>query len=830
MPHEERTNVEFRAGPLNESDVVVHRIVGSEGLSQPYGFDIDFFPASGDEVELADLCGTEALISMRRAEEPKRYVHGVLSSVRMTEVLNGKPRYQATLVPTLWRLRHVQNSRIFQDMAVTDIVKAVLDDGGVKQRWDLSGDYPTLPYCVQYRETDFDFVSRLLEDAGIFYFFEHEPDGHTQVLVDSVSSAASGTPPTVPYRREILAADKRDEEYLVRLAQARGVRPTKVALKDFDFERPALAIAGESAQAAASLDLEWYEYPGGFTDSSVGKNVAQVRLEEWQFGMQTFEGEGNCMTFAPGGAFEVSEHPDDGFDKTLFLVRLEHEATHQEGSGEVSEIAHTYSNKFVALDSEAPYRPRRRTPRPQAYPTTATVVGAAGEEIFTDSKAQVKVQFHWDRQGKNDDKSSCWIRCAQVWGGPGWGANYLPRIGQEVLIKFLDGDPDRPILAGATYNGENQPPLTLPDDKTQSTLRSDSSPGGKGSNEFRFEDQAGSEELTLHAQKDETIEVLADKQQRVGTNESISVGKDLSIQVHGNQDLTVDRDDTSTITQNQTLLVTGARDTLVQGNHSETVGRAQSVVVAGNLSVNVTAVKQESVGGAHSVTVGGAHSVVVAGLMNQVIGGVFSQTVAGTRDEVVGLNQSESVGQGSQLAMKGDFTADIAGQVLHITAKDHQEEVKGKFACAVTGAATWQGKKLQLKADKLTIVVGGSPILSIDDSGNLSFSANKFAVTASSDLVLKAGGNVILNDSASGADGSANVSKLQPIKGDKASVSIAVKDQDGNPVANEWFRAEFPDGTVREGQTDGSGKATAYGPKPGNVKVSLPRRDKGSLG
>jgi type VI secretion system secreted protein VgrG len=827
MPHEERTVFEFRAGPLSEADVVVSHIRGEEALSQPYRFDIDFSAASGDEVKLADLCGDEGLITLRRPGGPERHAHGILSAVRLTGLSNAKPYYRATLVPKLWRLRHVTNSRIFQEATVDHIVKQILDSGEVKHRWDLTAGYPTLNYCVQYRETDFDFVSRLLEEAGIFYFFEHEADGHTLVLVDAVGNAAPETPTKVHYR-QAPGADSAEMECLFRLRQRRGMQVSKVALKDFDFERPALTMAATHEESGASPELEWYEYPGGFTDPAAGKNIAQVRLEERRFGTERFEGDGTCLGFAPGSLFEISDHPDDSFDRKLFLVRVQHEATQQESSGAAESIAYVYRNSFVALDAGAPYRPRRRTPQPRALPTTATVVGTRGEEIYTDAKAQVKVQFHWDRDGKNDEKSSCWMRCAQVWGGPGWGGAYLPRIGQEVLIKFLDGDPDRPILAGATYNGENLPPITLPDDKTQSTLRSDSSPGGGGFNEMRLEDQAGAEQVYLHAQKDSTIDVLADKQQTVRASESLTVAKDRSIEVHADQRLVVEGDETSGIGANQTLMVTGQRATEVRGLHLETVGQAQSVVVGGNRSMTVASAAVETVGAAAMVTVGGALTVTVGGAMTQAVGGLFSQTIGGARLEWVGLSRDERVGKNSQAAVSQDFAAQVTGQVLWVTAKDHEEQVDGKVEYEIKDGLAWQAKEFQLEADKLTIVVDGNVALQIDGSGNVTFGAAGFTLDAS-DLSFK-GSSVTKGGSGSADSATPKVTQLKPMKGDKAFVTFALKDQDGNPVANEWFRAEFPDGTVREGRTDGSGNATAYGPKAGDVKISLPRRDKDEWG
>jgi type VI secretion system secreted protein VgrG len=303
-----------------------------------------------------------------------------------------------------------------------------------------------------------------------------------------------------------------------------------------------------------------------------------------------------------------------------------------------------YRNRFTCVSEDVPYRPERRTRCPVVGGAqTAVVVGPAGEEIHTDVSGRVKVQFHWDREGKRDDRSSCWIRVSQAWAGPGWGALYLPRVGQEVVVEFLEGDPDRPIIVGGVYNGANPPPVDLPGEKTRSTLRSASSPGGDGSNELRFEDAKGQEEVYLHAQRDLNVVVENDASRRVGGNETIAVDKDRARSVGGSQSLQVAKDDTSTITGSQLLTVSGNRTTTVGASHVETVGADQSVSVGGAVAVTVALASAESVGLGKALNVGGAYAINVGGAMNELVAGLKAEEVGGAKIEVVGAKKSETV-------------------------------------------------------------------------------------------------------------------------------------------------------------------------------------------
>jgi len=820
MANPRRIVLELRAGPVSEEELVVTRVVGREALSTPFAFDVELVPASGDPLDVADLTGAEALLTLR--EEPggaERHVHGILWSVEMAGVASGRPRYRARLVPALDRLGAVVRTRAFQGRSAPEIAARILGDAGVAHRLALAASYPARELCVQYRESDLAFVARLLEEEGIFYFFEHEPDAHVMVLADEVSACgpmAGGT--SVPYREP--GSHGIAEEHLSRVEHVRRAAPATASVQDFDFTRPALDVVGERTAAGDPLGLEHHEYPGRFTDPAAGARRAAVRLEGLRAASETFTGAGTCFRLVPGASFDLVDHPDAAFQRKLLVLRVEHDAARQDGSAGAAVPPHGYRSTFGAIDAAAPWRPRRRTRRPVARAETAVVVGPHAEEIHPDEHGRIKVRFHWDREGARDDTASCWIRCAQAWAGPGWGASFVPRVGQEVLVQFLDGDPDRPLVTGAVYNGQNPPPVELPGEKTRSTLRTDSSPGSWGSNELRFEDAKDAEQVYLHAQKDERIEVRNDEAQEVGADETLAVKKDRALEAHGNQALSVTGADSSGVGGAQTLTVAGKRETAVAGGHTERVGVQQAVTVAGHRDVTVRLGAVETVAAAAALNVGGGYAVNVAGVFNKAVAGLFSGQVGGARVEVVGGAREERVAGSSEAKIAGDLEIEVGGRVALSTLGDQKDDVGGAHEVEVAEPVSWDAKELLLEADKLSIVVGGDVALSLDQSGNVAIAAGTLTLEGTT-LTLK-GSKVDRSAAGSAASAAPEVTQLQPQPGERAWVEVTLNDQDGKPVPNEWFRVEFPDGTVKEGRTDAKGHAWVPGPKEGNAKVSFP--------
>jgi type VI secretion system secreted protein VgrG len=734
---------EFQVGPHSLGELAVIGFEADEAISQPYTLEALLAASSDVSVDERALLGQNALLAVHLGEDGERFFHGVVSRVTRweTSTSEGHLRYRITVVPRWWTLKHTRNSRIFQEKTVPEIVHEVLGNALVEHRLELNGSYGQRTYCVQYRESDFDFVSRLLEEEGIFYYFEHTEDAHTLVLADT----SLGCPPLPGEARLVFRPpDKRvaSSESVHEFASRLQVQPGAVALRDFNFVRPSQDLTATSTDGEAESSLEVYDYPGCYEAPGTGKTLAKVRLEELRAQVELASGASNCRRLRTGHTLELDEHPVGSFNRGYLVLSARHVGRQPEvllfGESQPDSPQEGYRNTFTCLPAKVPYRPPRTTPRPLIPGAqTAIVVGPSSEEIHTDEHGRIKVQFHWDREGGRDDKSSCWIRVTQAWAGPGWGALYLPRIGQEVVVEFLEGDPDRPLVTGSVYNGENPPPISLPDDKTQSTLRSSSSPGGDGSNELRFEDAAGQEQIYFHAQKDLDIVVENDKTQQVGGHETLLVKKDRSRTIEGNQALEVKKNDDSVIGGNQTLRVDKDRSTSVGGNHTEKVAGDQSVQVGVNQNVLVNLASFETVGLGKMLNVGGAYAVTVGGALNQLVGGLKAEQVGGAKVEIVGAKKSETVVGSRTLQVGGDLSEQVQKSRSLKVGKDLMVSVGGNHNHAVKDVYTLSAKEIELVAeDQFTLKVG-SATLQVKKNGDVIIKGAKVEITASGDVVIK---------------------------------------------------------------------------------------------
>jgi type VI secretion system secreted protein VgrG len=642
-------------------------------------------------------------------------------------------------VPRLWELGQGRNCRIFQDMSAPEIVAKVLDEHRVAYQASFSETHAKRSFCVQYRESDLDFVSRLLEEEGIFYFFRHEQGAHTMILGDVGQALLPlDDDARVPFRPP--ARMSAGAEHVEAFAVRREVRTRSVELKDFDYLRPALDLTQAASSDGSADPLLVYDYPGRYGDAPTGKHRTRVRLEALRRGADTARGSGNVRRFSAGRTFELAEHPVHAFDGEYVILSVRHQGwQHELATGAATEAQRrTYRNEFVCVPRTVPIRPERVTPRPViAGPQTAVVVGPPGEEIHTDEHGRVKLRFHWDREGR-DDKSSCWIRVAQAWAGPGWGALYLPRVGHEVVVEFLEGDPDLPVVTGSVYNGQNPPPLPLPGEKTRSTLRSSTSPGGMGENELRFEDASGSEEIYLHAQRDLSIVVENDKSQRIGGNETLTVSGNRSREVGGNHALTVGKDDSTTVGGAQTLDVGIDRTTTVAGGHTETIGVDQSIRVGGAATLAVGLASTETVGLGKALSVGAAYAVNVGGAMNELVGGLKAEEVGGAKVEVVGAKKSETVVGERTLKVGGELSETVGKSRTLKIGKDLVLAVSGKLQHTVQDAYALKAKKIELSADDELVVKVGSATFQVKKNGDVTIKGAKIKVSADGDLALKA--------------------------------------------------------------------------------------------
>ena len=732
---------DFEAGPHAAGELAVLAFDAEEEISRPFSLEVTVVPGREVEVSAAQLVGAKAVFTVQLGDGSARFVNGIVAGVQSWEEGHGEERrrHRIRVVPALWKLGHVRRSRIFQAMSVPEIVKKVLDEGRVKQRAALSGTYKPRVYCVQYDESDLDFVSRLLEEEGIFYFFEHEAAQHTLVLSD-----ASDSCPPIEGEERIVFRERSGmapgEEHVDEFSARVEVRPGKVSLRDYDELRPALDLTSSSS-AGTGTELEVYQYPGRYLDGAAGRALAKIRLEEERVPADTASGSGFSRRLAAGHTFELDEHPIASLNAKYLLVSVKHRGDQPEvlGNGAPDTAGgESYRNHFTCIPQAVPYRTARRTERPLIPgPQTAIVVGPPGEEIHCDQHGRIKVQFHWDREGVKDEKSSAWIRVSQAWAGPGWGALYLPRIGQEVVVEFLEGDPDRPLITGAVYNGTNPPPLSLPSEKTKSTLRSASSPGSAGSNELRFEDQKGREEVFLHAQKDLDIVVRNDKTQRVGGSEQLSVGGSRSREIGGNQSLHVLKNDSALVDGNQKLHVKKDRSTKVAGRHSETIGKSQEITVGASLSVNIGATATEKVGGKKSVDVGSAYVVHVGGAMAESVLGDRSDTVGGARQELIGGKQSEKVKGKRELVVGGNLSETVGGGRSLKVKKDLEVTVGAKLAQVVGDVWALKAKEIAFTAEDNFVIKVGSATIAMAKDGSVVIKGMKIELKADGEIVLK---------------------------------------------------------------------------------------------
>jgi type VI secretion system secreted protein VgrG len=707
---------------------VVTQLSGVEGLSRPFEFNLELYTHAEVPLALAELLGAPATLTFQHAGEPVRYVNGQVHRAQALGLRGGRYRYRLRVVPALERLKHVRRSRIFQHKAVPDIVKQVLNEGQVKHRFVLSGSYTPREYCVQYRESDFDFISRLLEEEGIFYFFTHSEDAHQLLLGDGAGAyleMAGGS--LLPFREE----DGRvsDAEHASALAQVHRLRPGKVMLRDFDFKKPALDLSAQPPKAGSFDALELYDFPAGHVEPSEGKRRSKVRLEEQLQSERTQAGVSVSPRLCPGHFFEL----DAVAGGKLLVVEVQHVGHQPEVHTQHETLGQgRYRNEFRCMPSDVPFRPSRRTPRPVISGIqTATVTGAPGDEIHPDEHGRIKVQFHWDREGGKDDKSSCWIRPGQVWGGPAWGGLFLPRVGQEVVIRFFEGDPDRPLITGAVYNGQNPTPYPLPDEKTRSTLRSSSSPNSDGFNELRFEDAAGQEQVFFHAQKDDDLHTLNDKTQEIRANEALLVKKDRQRTIEGNQTLSVLLEDTGLVEGSQSLKVAGNRTTGIRGSHDEEVEGNQSVAVSGMQNVFVVQNTDTSVSLAAALNVGAAYSINVALMKSESVEGDKSIQVGGASFEYVGAARLENVSEDRSTKVGSDFESQVKGSVSMAAGKDQKDDVGAKAHTQAVKAVASMAKAFQFKADKFSLIVGGNLIVSMEKSGAVKWFAKSLTIDGS---------------------------------------------------------------------------------------------------
>ncbi len=555
-----------------EHDFKLLEFRGREAISQPYRFDLELVSERPD-LDLQALLHKPAFLAFDPAGKG---IHGLVHRIAQGESGQRLTRYRLTLVPQLAYLAHRTNQRIFQHLSAPQIVAQVLEEHGIQAdayRFQLGPVvYPEREYCVQYDETDLHFVQRLCEEEGIHYHFEHSTAGHVLVFGDDQTSFARLGQPTAYLQDNGMTAD---EPVIKRFAVRIATRTSRVSRRDYDFEQPRLrmeaAYRGEpAANAMPQPDLEDYDYPGRFTERARGKHLSQRALERHRHDYRLAEGDSNQTGLVSGHLLEISDHPRREWNDLWLLTEVLHEGK-QPQVLEESITSHVdtgdgfvqgYRNRFSATPWDIPFRPPLNHPKPKVLGSqTAVVTGPAGEEIHCDEYGRVKVQFHWDRHGQADDKTSCWLRVSSSWAGDRYGGIAIPRVGMEVLVTFLEGDPDQPLVTGCLYHKEHRVPYDLPANKTRTVFKTLSSPGGGGYNELRIEDRKGAEQIYVHAQRDWDENIEHDQKIRVG---------------HERHD-TVEANSYSEFRAEEHLTVAGDRKVEVKPDDHLTVGQAQHI-------------------------------------------------------------------------------------------------------------------------------------------------------------------------------------------------------------------------------------------------------------
>jgi type VI secretion system secreted protein VgrG len=540
--------------PLGEDKLLLTSFTGHEAISRLFRLHLSML-SEDDAIDFKQIVGAKVTINLTQQDDTARYFNGIVSHFACTGKDVDMAQYEMEVVPSLWALTRYADCRIFHNKAVSDIVKSVLGDRGIDFRANLTAEYKATEYCVQYRETDFNFISRLMEQYGIFYFFEHDDGEHTMILGDNTS--AHQPCPGKDSAGFNLATGGLDAGDVVNAwSIGQELRSGKYSLSDYNFttSNTDLSVSESTIYTVGTNDsMEIFDYPGIHNTVSDGTALAKLRMQEEEAVHKVARGSGVCRSFVTGYKFDLQDHPITAMNSTYLLTEIQHIASVGSTYGQTDSGGEdSYSNHFTCIPADIAFRPARLTPKPFVQgPQTAQIVGKSsdedtaddedtggdGEEIWVDKWGRVLASFPWDRK----KATSCWMRVSQDWAGQGWGMINIPRVGQEVIVSFLEGDPDRPIITGRVYNDMQTVPYPLPANGTRTTFRTSSSTGGGTAhyNELRFEDKTGSEQVFVRGEKDHDTRILNDSREWIGNDQSIIVTKDRMEKVNGDESIQI---------------------------------------------------------------------------------------------------------------------------------------------------------------------------------------------------------------------------------------------------------------------------------------------------
>ena len=753
--------------PLPAADLLFDSMTSSSGLSMLGETQLNLLSAKPD-LKPEDLLGKAVTVTMQLRDDAKRHVNGIVTRFGIGVHRGRFFAYQATVHSWLWFLTRTSDCRIFQDQTVVEIVKKVFEDHGVANyEFKTFRSYRKWVYCVQYRESDYNFVARLLEHEGIYWYFEHTDGQHKLMLVDSQSAHdAAPACDSLPYI-EHGADTAPDTDCVFDWRFSREVSSGKIALTSYDFERPStdLKVKATKERRYTMSDYEVFDAQGDYVQASDGTQLAEDRMDEVQTPFQVLHGNSNAQGIEVGRLLKLTRHPRaDQNDQYLItgMSMSAHVDAYESGNS-----AGGFSCDFSAIPAGQQFRPARRTPKPFVQgPQTAMVVGPSGEEIFTDKYGRVKLHFYWDRESKKNEKSSCWVRVSHPWAGKNFGAMHVPRIGQEVVVDFLEGDPDQPLITGRVYNAEQMPPWDLPANATQTGILTRSSKGGGygNANAIRFEDKKGAEQLWIHAEKNQDIEVENDETHWVGHDRKKTIDHDETshikhdrtetvdnnetITVHGMRTETVDKNETITIHQNRTETVDLNETIKIGVNRSENVGANETIGIGANRTITVGASETATValqrthtvgvnetiaiGAAQEIAIGAAQVVAIGAMQTITVGANQSTSVGAAQTNSIGAAQSTDVGASRSISVGGDQSTSVSGARSASIGKDDSVKV---------------GKNLVIDAGDSISIKTGSASISMKKDGSIVIKGKDISVEGSGKINVKASSDVIIKGS-----------------------------------------------------------------------------------
>jgi type VI secretion system secreted protein VgrG len=543
MPYSQQSRPYIFSCPLG-ADLMLQSFSGREALSQLFSFTLEL-RSERDDIDVVELLRQKASLSLDLDDGEERYWSGEIASFTRSGQSRRFTHYRCELVPPLWFLLHHQDTRHFQQLSVPGIIDQVFAEFSFHDyETRLTQAHNVLQYCTQFQETSADFLARLMEQDGIHYFFEHEKTRSKLILCDNTDQYQPLSTATVRFHYSDVI---QDDDCISSLQRRHSLRTGRIVMRDFNFEQPHndLQVSVDTlAHKGDNQPFERFLYAPGYDKREDGERLARLMMEAEETRHETLFGDSNVRRLTPGYRMTLVDHPLEQMNTEYLITGVEHQGNNNLDD----DSAARYSNSFTVIPLKVPFRSPLNTHKQRIQgPQTAFVVGPRGEEIYTDAFGRVRVQFHWDRRGHYDERSSCWARVAQAWAGNGWGAFFLPRVGQEVLVSFLEGDPDRPIITGCLFNGVNLPPYELPLHQSRTTLKTLSTPGGGGGNELHFEDRKGEEQIFIHGERDLNVlvkqsinEQANERAVKITANHSTSTGENWTLETRGKTQITSD--------------------------------------------------------------------------------------------------------------------------------------------------------------------------------------------------------------------------------------------------------------------------------------------------